>query len=286
MIPNSSGTATPRLQAPPNACDCHLHIYDPAFPMARPDARPVADASIAEYRLLQQRLGTTRAVVVQPAAYGTDNRVTLDAIAKLGLDRARGVAVVHPVVTDAQLESMHDAGIRGVRFTQHDPRTAVTSPEMIEPLAIRLAAIGWHVQLHLLAPQLVALRDTVLRLPGTIVIDHMARLPQPEGPSHDAWDIVRTLLDRGRTWVKLSGAYLDSRSGPPAYADVRSTARAFVVNWPQRCVWGSDWPHPTERDSKPDDAALFDLLGDWAASEAVRHGILVDNPRTLYGFAD
>jgi predicted TIM-barrel fold metal-dependent hydrolase len=285
MIPNSSGTAPPRLAAPPDACDCHLHIYDPRFPMARPDARAVADARVEEYRLLQRRIGTTRAVVVQPAAYGIDNRVTMDAVSRLGLDRARGIAVVHPTVTDAQLEAMHAAGIRGVRFTQHDPRTAVTTPEMIEPVAIRLAAIGWHVQLHLLAPQLVALRDVVLRLPGTIVIDHMARLPQPEGLSHEAWGIVRTLLDRGRTWVKLSGAYLDSHSGAPAYADVHSVARGLVAHAPERCVWGSDWPHPTERDAKPDDARLFDLLGEWTADEAMRRRVLVDNPRALYGFA-
>jgi predicted TIM-barrel fold metal-dependent hydrolase len=223
-------------------------------------------------------------VVVQPAAYGIDNRVTVDAVAKLGLDRARGIAVVHPSITDAQLRSLDAGGIRGVRFTQHDPRTAVTTPEMIEPVAIRLAAMGWHVQLHLLAPQIVALKDVILRLPGTIVIDHMARLPQPEGIAHPAWDIVRTLLDRGHTWVKLSGAYLESRRGAPAYEDVQPVAWHFIRHAPERCVWGSDWPHPTERESKPDDAALFDLLGEWAVSEDTRQRILVDNPRALYGF--
>ena len=286
MIPNSSGTQRPRWAAPALACDCHLHIYDPAFPMARPDARAVANAGVAEYRLLQQRIGTSRAIVVQPAAYGTDNRVTLDAVATLGADRARGIAVVHPDVTDAQLQAMHEGGIRGVRFTQHDPRTAITKPDMIEPVAIRLAGIGWHVQLHLLAPQLVALRDVVLRLPGTIVIDHMGRMPQPQGTDHEAWEIVRTLLDRGRTWVKLSGAYLDSKIGGPGYEDVRSVARRFAALWPERCVWGSDWPHPTERDEKPDDAGLFDLLGEWVRDDATRCRILVDNPRTLYGFVD
>jgi predicted TIM-barrel fold metal-dependent hydrolase len=149
---------------------------------------------------------------------------------------------------------------------------------------VRLARIGWHVQLHLLAPQLVALRDVVLRLPGTIVIDHIARLPQPEGTKHPAWEIVKTLLDRGRTWVKLSGAYLESLDGPPAYADMLEVARAFVRHAPERCVWGSDWPHPTERDAKPDDAMLFDILGEWAGSEAMRRRILVENPRELYGF--
>jgi predicted TIM-barrel fold metal-dependent hydrolase len=285
MVANSAGSAPPRLAAPPDACDCHLHIYDPAFAMARPEARAVSDASVNEYRALQERLGTTRAVVVQPAAYGTDNRVTIDAVARLGRETARGIAVIHPDVTDAQLHQMAQAGICGVRFTQHDPRTAVTTPGMIEPVAIRLAAIGWHVQLHLLAPQIVAMREVLLRLPGTIVIDHMARLPQPEGTSHAAWDIVKKLLDGGRAWVKLSGAYLDSRTGAPDYADVLAVAWAFVRHAPQRCVWGSDWPHPTERTRKPDDAALFDLLGEWAGDGATRRRILVDNPGTLYRFS-
>jgi predicted TIM-barrel fold metal-dependent hydrolase len=284
IVPNSSGTAKPRLAAPAGACDCHLHIYDPAFPMARPDARAVADASVGVYRMLQQRTGTVRAIVVQPAAYGTDNRVTVDAVAKLGRENARGIAVIHPDITDAQLAALGAGGIRGVRFTQHDPRTAVTTPDMIEPLAIRLAAIGWHVQLHLLAPQIVALRDVILRLPGTVVIDHMARLPQPEGTSHPAWDVVKAMLDRGRTWVKLSGAYLDSREGAPRYGDVLAVAHALVRHAPERCVWGSDWPHPTERDAKPDDAVLFDLLGEWSGGEAMRKRILADNPRELYGF--
>lgn len=285
IIANSAGNAPPALSAPRDACDCHLHIYDPAFPMARPDARAVSDASVAEYRALQARIGTTRAIVVQPAAYGTDNRVTMDAVARLGRDNARGIAVVHPDVSDEDLRRMADAGIRGARFTQHDPRTAVTTPEMIEPVAVRLAALGWHVQIHLLAPQIVALRDVLLRLPGTIVLDHMARLPQPGGTSHPAWGIVQKLLDGGRTWVKLSGAYLDSRTGAPGYSDVLEVARAFVRHAPERCVWGSDWPHPTERNAKPDDAALFDLLGEWAGDEAMRHRILVDNPRELYGFS-
>ena len=283
-VANSSGSARPALAAPSGACDCHLHIYDPAFPMARPDARAVEDAGVEQYRGLQARIGTTRAVVVQPAAYGTDNAVTVDAVARLGRDAARGIAVVHPTITDEALAALDAGGIRGVRFTQHDPRTAVTTPDMIEPVARRVARLGWHVQIHLLAPQIVALRDVLLALPGTIVIDHMARLPQPEGVAHPAWDIVRTLLDRGRTWIKLSGAYLDSREGAPRYGDVLGVAQALVRHAPERCVWGSDWPHPTERASKPDDAVLFDLLGEWAGGEEMRSRILVEHPRELYGF--
>ena len=283
-VPNSAGTSRPRFKAPPDTCDCHLHIYDSRFEMAWPRLRAVTDASTREYRLLQERLGTARAVVVQPAAYGTDNRVTMDAVEQLGIERARGVAVAHPNVRDAELADWHARGIRGLRFTLHDPHTAVTSPEMIEPLARRVEALGWHVQLHLRGEQIVAMSDLIGRLPGTIVIDHMARLPQPAGTHHAALAIVKRALDTGRAWVKLSGPYLDSRTGSPRYADVGPVARALVEHAPERMVWGSDWPHPTESGGKPDDAVLLDLLQEWVEGEDGRRRILVDNPAALYGF--
>ena len=281
-VPNSAGTATPRLKAPVNACDSHLHTYDPRFPKAWPKLYATANASVAEYRLLQQRIGTTRAIVVQAAVYGTDNRGLLAALQELG-DRARGVAVVHPTVTDAELDELHAGGVRGVRFSQHDPATAVTSAEMIEPIARRIAERGWHTQLHLRGEQIAAMAALIERLPGTIVIDHMGRLPQPEGTGHGAFAVVRRLLDSGRGWVKLSGAYLDTKVGPPRYADITRVAREYVKAAPERCVWGSDWPHPTER-NKPDDAVLIDLLQEWARDEPTRHRILVQNPAHLYGF--
>jgi D-galactarolactone isomerase len=270
--------------APPNACDAHIHIYDPRFPASRPAARLTRNATVADYRLLQNRIGTSRTVVVQPAAYGFDNSVTFDAIAQLGIASARGIAVVHPSVSDMELREMDRLGIRGVRFTQHDAATAVTTPDMIEPVAARVADLGWHVQLHLRGDQLVALAEMVERLPCAIVIDHMGRLPQPDGVGHGAFAIVRRLIDSGRAWVKISGAYLDTRVGPPSYSDVRAVARELIRQTPERCVWGSDWPHPTERETKPDDALLLDLLADWSPNDDVRRRILVENPALLYGF--
>ena len=284
IVPNSAGTSVPRLKAPELACDCHLHIYDPRFPMAWPQLRSTPDASVAEYRLLQQRLGTTRAIVVQPAAYGIDNRVTLAAVAELGSAFARGIAVLHPSVTDHELADLHRGGIRGLRFTQHDPKTAVTTPEMIEPLTARVAEMGWHVQLHLRGEQLVDMAAMVERLPGTIVLDHVGRIPHPEGLRHPAFRIVARMLETGRTWVKLSGPYLDTQSGAPRYADVSRVARELARLAPERIVWGSDWPHPTERDVKPDDAILLDLAQEWAGEEGARQLMLVDNPARLYGF--
>jgi predicted TIM-barrel fold metal-dependent hydrolase len=261
-----------------------MHIYDAArFPPSRPGSRMQSDAGVAEYRLLQQRNGTGRVVIVTPAVYATDNRVTLDAIAQIGAD-ARGVAVIHPTVTDAELKVLAAGGIRGIRFTQFDPATATTTIDMIEPLSRRVADLGWHVQIHMRGDQIAAAADLWQRLPSALVFDHIGRLPQPAGVDHPAFAIIRRLIDKGRTWVKVSGAYLDTKVGPPTYADVTEVAQAFVKAAPERMVWGSDWPHPTEKD-KPDDAGLFDLLADWAPDEATRHRILVTNPEELYGFA-
>jgi predicted TIM-barrel fold metal-dependent hydrolase len=283
-VPNSAGTSIPRYKAPPNACDAHIHIYDPRFPMAWPKLRAVTDASVAEYRLLQKRNGTARVIVVQPAAYGTDNSVTVDAVEQLGIANARGVAVLHPSVTDERLRALDAGGIRGLRFSQHEPRTAVTSPDMIEPLARRIHDLGWHVQLHLRGEQIVEMAELIGRLPGKVVIDHMGRLPQPQGTRNPGFGALRGLLDTGRVWVKLSGAYLDTKVGPPRYADIKAVAVALIEHAPERCVWGSDWPHPTEPHTKPDDAILFDLLQEWALDEPTRHKILVKNPAELYGF--
>lgn len=282
VVSNSAGTARPALRPPAHACDCHMHIYDPRFPAERPASRLQTQATVADYRQLQHRLGTSRVVIVQPAAYVTDNRVTLDAIAQFG-DSARGVAVVHPDVDDAALATLAAGGIRGIRFSVFDPRTAATAVEMIEPLAHRVAPLGWHVQLHMRGDQIAAHAALLRRLPCPIVFDHMGRLPQPEGTRHEAFAVIRDLIQTGRAWVKLSGAYLDSRVGPPGYDDAAEVARTFIALAPDRVVWGSDWPHPTEA-HKPDDAVLFDLLSVWAPDAGAVRRILVENPQALYGF--
>jgi D-galactarolactone isomerase len=281
-VPWSTGTEPPKLKAPPNACDCHMHIYDSRFPVA-PNAklRP-PDATVDAYRLFQQRIGTTRNVVVTPSTYGTDNSCTLDAIAKLGAS-ARAVAVVDTSVSDAELKRLNGLGVRGIRFNL--VQSGATTIDMLEPLSKRVNDLGWHVQIHMLGDQIVEIADLLQRLPSPIVFDHRARIPEPAGVDHPAFALVLKLLDNGRTWVKLSGAYMDTRNGPPAYADVSKVAQAYVKAAPERMVWGSDWPHPTEKaDAKPDDAVLFDLLADWAPDEAIRNRILVANPAALYGF--
>jgi D-galactarolactone isomerase len=285
-VSNSLGTEPPKLKAPPDACDCHMHIYDPErFPMPPSKRLAPSNATVAHYRLLQKRIGTTRVVVVQPRNYAVDNRVTVDALAQLGAN-ARGVAVLHPTVTDAELKALHDAGVRGIRFTLGDPATAVVKVDMIEPLAKRVADLGWHVQLNVEGPQIVELADLLRRLPTQLVFDHLANPSLPAGIEHPSHGIVRGLIDKGRTWVKLSGAYSNSKLGPPSYPEATKTAQAFVQAAPERLVWGSDWPHPSmPNDDKPNDALLFDLLTAWVPDPATRNRILVQNPETLYGFA-
>jgi len=282
-VPNSSGSEPAKLKAPRGACDCHHHIYDALrFPPLQPGGTIIPNARVEEFRLLQKRIGTTRNVVVTPLAYVTDNRVTLDAIARLGTN-ARGVAVIRPTVTDAELKRLAEGGIRGIRFSLTNPKDRPTSIEMIEPLSKRVNALGWHVQINMTADEIVAAEDLWNRLASPIVFDHMGHVPEPAGVSHPVVTLIRRLVDKGRTWVKLSVTYDNTRDGPPSYRDITRVAQAFVKAAPERMVWGSNWPHPNES-VKPDDAALFDLMAQWAPDQKTRHRILVENPEALYGF--
>ena len=282
--PNSSGSEPAKLKAPVGACDCHHHIYDAArYPPTWSGGMFQPNGRVEEYRLLQRRIGTTRNVVVTPAPYIGDNRVTLDAIARLGAN-ARGVALLRPDVTDTELKALNDRGIRGLRFSQVPP-TATTTFEMIEPLSKRVAAMGWHVQIYMPADRIAAAEDLWNRFPTLLVFDHLGHLPEPEGLNHPAFSVIRRLIDKDRAWVKISGAYIDTKIGPPTYADSTLVAKAYVKAAPERVVWGSDWPHPNlGPNEKPDDAVLFDLLTEWAPKKVDRHKILVENPQALYGF--
>jgi D-galactarolactone isomerase len=282
-VPWSTGTEPATLKAPSKATDCHHHIYDSRFPIAPSATLKPGDATVADYRKLQRRIGTTRHVVVQPSTYGTDNSCLLDAMRQFGLHEARAVAVVDTTVTDADLSRLGEAGVRGIRFNL--AQAGATTADMVAPLAKRIADRGWHVQVNADAALIVRNANLWAGLPCPVVFDHLAHVPEPEGRNHPVFALMLRLLNTGRTWIKLSGAYADTASGPPAYADSSAIARAYVEAAPERLVWGSDWPHPTEGvDKKPDDAVLFDLLGAWAPDEAVRTRILVDNPQRLYGF--
>jgi predicted TIM-barrel fold metal-dependent hydrolase len=282
-VPNSSGTERPKLKAPPQSCDCHQHIYDPArFPPQQAGVEP--NSTVPDYRLLQKRIGTTRNVITTPRPYLTDNRVTLDAVEEFGKN-ARGIAVVNPSVTDEELKALDRGGIRGLRFSlSGNPATAAAvTVDMVEPLSKRVADLGWHVKISAAADIIVAHEDVWNRLPSRILFDHMGRIPPPAGANHPAFKIIRGLIDKGRTWVLLSVGFDNSKEGASAYPYLVKVGQAYVQAAPERVVWGSNWPHPNET-IKPDDAVLFDLLTQWAPQKGSRKRILVENPEELYGF--
>lgn len=285
QVTYTSGRQGPSIPVPPNACDCHNHIYDPVrFPYAPDDVRNQPPATVSMLRLLQQRLGLARAVIVTPSAYGTDNACTLDALEQLG-NAARGVVVVDGSVTDAELSRMHARGVRGIRF--NIATGGSDDQEMIRTLAHRINELGWHMQFNIAAERLESMKAYFFSLPCAIVLDHFAHMPQPEGAAHPAFKTVCEMLDTGRTWVKLSGYYLDYPQGHPEYTPVVQTGAAFVRHAPERLVWATDWPHPTvftKRYPWPDDAAEMDFLAIMAPDEAARNRILVDNPVKLYNF--
>jgi D-galactarolactone isomerase len=285
-LPNSSGTEPPQFRTFEGACDCHHYIYDARFPFTQRATPMISGARVADYRLLQRRIGTTRNVIVTPALYPAsfaDNLVTLDAVGQFGID-ARGVAVVSPTITDSELKALHDGGIRGIRFSLAAFKNATSAIEDIEVLAVRVRRLEWHVQFNMTADQIVQVGNLWKRFPCPVVFDYLGHLSEPTGVNHPAFKIIRRLLDEGLAWVKLSVTHDSSKIGPPTYADLRKVGQAFVRAAPERMLWGSNWPHSKEI-NKPDDAVLFDLLAAWAPGERTRQRILVKNPEELYGFA-
>lgn len=281
MATKSSGAAAPRLKAPAGACDTHMHVYDKKYPLASTAVSAAPDAPVEGYLAVQRRLGLSRTVVVQPSAYGTDNRCTLEAVAKLGKEKARGIAVVDDKVSAEELRRLSDGGMRGVRF--HMLPGGALPWEILDRVAARVQDAGWHVQLQLDGRLLPEREAQVRSWPGRIVIDHVGKFLEPVPVDHPAFRCLLRLVESGRVWVKLSAPYEVSKKGPPRYDDVGRLAKALVKAAPERMLWASNWPHPSVKE-RPDDAALLDLLLDWVPDEQARKRILVDNPAELYGF--
>lgn len=279
----SAAQTRPQLKAPPGACDTHMHFYHSRYPTASTALFAPPNASVSDYRKLQERLGLERVVVVQPTTYGKDNSCTLDAIAEIG-PGARGVAVVDVDVSDAELERLTKAGIRGVRF--HMFPGGALPWEALERIAARVREFGWHIQLQLDGRTLPERQALIKRFPGTLVIDHTGKFLEPVPVDDPAFRVLMGLVENGHTWVKLSAPYETSKRGRPLYADVGALAKALVRAAPDRMLWASNWPHPSKvpYDPMPDDAELLDLLLDWAPDDTTRRKILADNPAKLYGF--
>jgi D-galactarolactone isomerase len=278
----SSGSGLPAFKLPDGAIDCHMHIYDDRFPVAPGTTLRPPNATVEQYSLVQKRLGVHRNVVVTPSTYGTDNRCTLDALKRFG-ENARGVAVVDASVSDGELQNLNSGGIRAIRFNLSYP--GATTLDMLAPLAARISALGWHIELVVQGTRLPELERHLMALPCPLVIDHIAHVPQPGGLSSNAFRTATRLLEKGNTWITLSGPYVDSKTGAPAYEDVVPVARALISMAPERMLWGTDWPHPTEKSAKPDDALLLDLFANWIGRPDWQQLVFVSNPSKLYGFS-
>lgn len=268
------------FQMPAGACNAHLHIIDPAFPN---DGKAAAQiGTVASYRKLAGELSLPRAVFVQAKPFALDNACLVDAIEKFGWENCRGIAVMNREVSDAELLRLHEAGVRGLRFSVWNPNNAVVSFDDCLPLSERVKDMGWNMQLHMSARQLSEHADAIRAIPCRVVVDHMGRLDPHLGTGDPAYLVLCRLLDRGNVYVKLSGPYLNTVSGEP-WDDATAVAVALAEFAPERVVWGTDYPHVTEK-VKPDETALVNMIPVWLPTEKARQLALVDNPQELYGF--
>ncbi len=272
----------PRLKAPAGTCDTHIHFYDSRY-AALPGTPTPPDASVEDYRQVMKWLGIERSVIVQPNAYGDDNRLTMDSVAALGADRTRAVVVVKPGLPEAELDALTKAGARGARIMALHGGTV--GLDQLDAVAAMIHPFGWHPIVQLDGRNLPDHEAQLLRLPGTFVIDHVGKFLEPVTTDHPAFRSLLRLLETGRCYIKISAPYETSKTGGPAYADVGALAKELIRAAPDRAIWASNWPHAqAAKFGYPNDAALLDLLLDWAPDEATTRKILVDNPARLYGF--
>ena len=271
--------------------DAHCHVFGPGaqFPYAVERKYTPCDASKEQLFALRDHLGFDKNVIVQATCHGSDNRALVDAL-KASNGRARGVATVNRNVTDDELQDMHAAGVRGTRFNFVRRLADFTPREVLLEIANRIAPLGWHVVVYFEAQDLPELYDFFTALPTTVVVDHMGRpdVTRPvDGPQFGLF--VKMMREHSNIWSKVSCPERLSVGGPPAlrgeqqaYLDVVPFARHLVETFPDRVLWGTDWPHPNLKDHMPDDGLLVDFIPSIARTAELQHKLLVDNPTRLY----
>jgi predicted TIM-barrel fold metal-dependent hydrolase len=282
---------------PPQACDCHTHVFGPAqkYPFAADRVYTPGDASVADLLALQRHLRFERVVIVHPSPYAADNACTVDALRALG-DRARGVAVIDETTTDAQLQDMHEAGVRGVRINLETGGVNDTAyaAQQLKWASARVAPLGWHLQIFTNLAVLAALQDVIRTLTIPLVVDHFCRVQAALGTEQLHFCVLLDLVREGRAWVKLSAP--QRISSAPDCAGAGAIAQALIAANPDRMLWGSDWPHPGARPGVPrkvDEIELFNPINDgralnrlaeWVGDDITLRKILADNPAILYDF--
>ncbi|MFN3661787.1 amidohydrolase family protein [Yoonia sp.] len=281
-LPFHPSPSIPALNLPTGACDAHCHVFGPAadFPFAPQRTYTPVDAPWSTLVDLHEKLGLDRTVLVQASCHGTDNAAMLDAIARSN-GTCRGVGMVARDVSDAELQRLHDGGVRGIRFNFVTHLGQDADTDAVRELAARIAPLGWHAVVHFEADRLEVLAPLLKTLPVPLVIDHMGRPDASRGVDQAPFKMLLDLMEDDRFWVKVSGAERITKSGPP-YADAVPFARTLVTRFEDRVLWGTDWPHPNIKKNMPDDGALVDLLTQIAPTEELLKKLLVTNPSRLY----
>ena len=275
--------STPAWRPPAGAVDAHVHVFGPEarFPFSPKAKYHPEDATPEMLFALRDRLGFSRSVIVQASCHGTDNAATLNAIA-VSNGTARGVAVVAGDIGDAALERLHEGGIRGVRFNFLKRLVDDAPRDQFLAIARRIARLGWHVVLYFEADLLEELTPFIEAIPTAIVVDHLGRPDIAQGPDGKDITAFRRLMEtHPAIWTKVSGAERLSLQGPP-YDDFVEAVRPIVAAFPERVLWGSDWPHPNMQHAIPDDGRLVDIVPRLAPTEALQRKLLIDNPNRLY----
>ena len=283
-LPFHPQPSKPRFSLPAGAVDAHCHVFGPGdrFPYAPERKYTPCDASAEQLFALRDHLGFARNVVVQATCHGSDNRAVVDAIAR-SEGRARGIATVRPDVADAELATLDAAGIRGVRFNFVKRLVDTVDPRVLKRVAERIAPLGWHCVIYFEAQDLPELFDFIAAMPVTVVIDHMGRPDVSAPPDGPGFALFRRLMaDHGHIWSKVTCPERLSVSGPPDYDDVVPFARSLVESFPDRVLWGTDWPHPNLKGHMPDDGRLVDYIPRIATTPELQRRLLVDNPMRLY----
>ena len=276
----------PGFALPSHSCDTHAHVCGPSekYLYAPERIYTPPDALLADYRHMLDTLGVERAVLVQPSVYGTDNAALLDALATDPV-RLRAVAVIEPDISNAELERMHQLGVRGVRCNIVDVKEGKgrLPMEMLRALAARVKPFGWHLEFLMHVDEFPDLDALLKDFPVDVVFGHLGYMRTDKGLDAPGFQALLRLLQGGRAWVKLTGPYRISTGALP-YADVTPYAHALTATAPQRLIWGSDWPHVMVKGAMPNDGAIADCLASWVPDEKLREQVLVRNPAQLYGF--